>query len=64
MTRLLIVAAALGLAMSAASACEKLRSASAGIDATTVASTTVTPMSTPEKTDKLVDPQASIENEG
>ncbi len=63
MTRLLMIAAALGLAMSTGNACEKMRSASAGIDESTVASTTATPMSTPEDTDDAVKPEAA-ESEG
>lgn len=64
MTRLLTIAAALTLATSAASACERMRSASAGIDETTVASTTSMPMSTPEKTDAIAEPKANDEGEG
>lgn len=64
MTRLLMIAAALGLAMSTAGACEWMRSASTGIDETTVASTTAAPMSTPEKTETVVKPEASAESEG
>ena len=63
MTRLLTVAGALGLAISTGNACEKMRSASAGIDETTVARTTATPMSTPENTDDAVKPEAAAENE-
>lgn len=48
MTRLLVIAATLGFAVSAAGACERMRSVSAEIDQTTVASTTVQPMSTPD----------------
>lgn len=64
MTRLLMIAAALGLGLSAASACEMMRSASAGIDETTVASTTSTPMSTPDNTGTIVKPESSVEDEG
>jgi ABC-type amino acid transport system permease subunit len=61
MTRILTIAASLGLAMSTAGACEMMRSASAGIDETTVASTTATPMSTPETADPVVKPEADSE---
>lgn len=64
MTRFLTIAAALGLAVSTASACEKMRSASAGIDEMAVASTTVAPMSMPERTEDAVKPETAVEIEG
>jgi hypothetical protein len=64
MTRLLTIAAALTLVTSAAGACEKMRSASAGIDETTVASTTAAPMSTPVKPDAAAEPAVSEDVEG
>jgi len=51
MTRLLLIAATLGFAMSAAEACERMRSVSVEIDQTTVASTTVQPLSRPATTE-------------
>jgi len=49
MTKALIVAASLGLSLSAAGACEYQRSAQAKIDQTVVASIEATTMSTPQQ---------------
>jgi hypothetical protein len=62
MTRLLIVAAGLGLTLSAADACDYNRSAKADVDKTVVASVTTDeakPMSTPQTV--ILDETPSVE---
>lgn len=49
MTKALVVAAALGLSLSAAGACEYQRSAQAKVDQTVVASIATTTMSAPQQ---------------
>ncbi|HHZ10827.1 MAG TPA: hypothetical protein GX405_18825 [Rhizobiales bacterium] len=64
MIGLLTITAALVPVMSAAGACERMRSAAAGIGKTTAASTIAAPMSAPVRPDATAAPEVSADSEG